>query len=107
MADIREQRAALKFCFLLGRSASDAVDMLSTAYKEHALKRTQVYEWYSRFKRGDMSIEDIERPGRPSTSRTDENVEKIRARLCTRIEGVLLMNLLNYLVFRGAQCNAF
>lgn len=79
MADIREQRAALKFCFLLGRNASDAVDMLSTAYKEHALKRTQVYEWYLRFKRGDMSIEDIERPGRPSTSRTDENVEIICA----------------------------
>lgn len=38
-ADIREQRTAIKFCFLLVRSAVNAVVMLSIAYKEHSLKK--------------------------------------------------------------------
>jgi len=37
-----------------------------------------VYEWFSRFKNGEMSIEDNPRSERPSTSRTDENVMKVK-----------------------------
>jgi hypothetical protein len=36
-----------------------------------------VFEWLSRFKAGRVSVED-ERSGRPSTSKTTENVEKIK-----------------------------
>lgn len=53
--------------------------MLNTAYKDCAMKKTQVYEWFARFKNGKMSIVDQPCSGRPSTSRTDENVEKVRA----------------------------
>jgi len=52
--------------------------MLREAFKEEALSQARVYEWFSRFKRGDMSLEDQPRSGRPSTSRTDENFKKIR-----------------------------
>lgn len=38
---------------------------------------TQVYEWSDHFKRGKMSVEDQLRCGRPSTSRTDQNLEKV------------------------------
>jgi hypothetical protein len=38
--------------------------------------KRQVCEWFIRFKRDEMSVEDQPRCGRPSTSRTDENVEK-------------------------------
>ena len=51
--------------------------MLQKALIEEALSRTQVFEWFARFKRGEMSIEDHPHSGRPSTSRTDKNVEKI------------------------------
>lgn len=68
-------RAAIKFCFLLGRSAANAVNMLPAIYKEHVLKRIKVFEWYLRFKRGDMSFENDQCPGGPSTPRTDENVD--------------------------------
>jgi hypothetical protein len=37
-----------------------------------------VSEWHSRFKASRVSVEDDERPGWPSTSKTAENVEKIR-----------------------------
>lgn len=78
MANLSEQRAAVKFCFLLGKNAAETVLMLKTAYKDDAMGKTQVYEWFSRFKNGDMSIDDKTRSGRPSTARIDENVERIR-----------------------------
>jgi hypothetical protein len=37
-----------------------------------------VFEWHSRFKAGRVSVEDDERSGRPSISKTTENVEKIQ-----------------------------
>ena len=79
MTDCREQRAAVKFCFLLGKSAAKTIVMLKTAYGDAALSKTRVYEWFSRFKNGEMSIEDQPRSGRPATSRSDENVDKINA----------------------------
>ena len=52
--------------------------MLQEAFKEEALSQARVYKWFSRFKRGDMSLEDQPRSCRPSTSRTDENIQKDR-----------------------------
>jgi len=51
--------------------------MLKTAYGDTALSKTCVYEWFQRFRSGEMSIEDQHRSGRPSMSRIDENVKKI------------------------------
>ena len=42
------------------------------------MSKTRVYEWYKRFQDGREDVEDYERPGRPSTSITDENVEKLK-----------------------------
>jgi len=39
------------------------------------MSKTRVYEWY---KRKCVKIEDDEHPGRPSTSTTDKNVEKVK-----------------------------
>jgi len=74
MADLKEQRVYIEFCFLLGKTAAETVTMLREALKEEALSQARIYEWISRFKRGDMSLEDQQRSGRPSTSRTDENI---------------------------------
>ncbi|XP_054282527.1 protein GVQW3-like [Macrosteles quadrilineatus] len=78
MTSLSEQRAAVKFCFLLGKNAAETVEMLKTAYKDDAMGKTQVYEWFSRYINGDMSIQDKPRSGRPSTSRTDENLVKVK-----------------------------
>jgi len=48
------------------------------ALKEEALSQARVHEWFSQFKHADMSLEDQPRSGRPSTSRTGENIQKIR-----------------------------
>ncbi|KAJ8944261.1 hypothetical protein NQ318_013673 [Aromia moschata] len=78
-----EQRAAVKFCFLLGKNAAETVLMLKTAYKDDAMGKTQVYEWFARFENGDMSIDDKPHTGRPSTAGNDENVKKIRELVIT------------------------
>jgi hypothetical protein len=50
--------------------------MFREAFVEHFLSRTAIFDWHSRFKAGLVSVQD-ERSGRPSTSKTTENVEKI------------------------------
>ncbi|XP_046683674.1 protein GVQW3-like [Homalodisca vitripennis] len=52
--------------------------MITEAYKEHALSRAQVFWWFNEFKNGRESVEDMERSGRPSTSRVDETVAKVK-----------------------------
>ncbi|XP_033232017.1 protein GVQW3-like [Belonocnema kinseyi] len=79
MADCREQHVAVKFCFLLGKSATETMVILKTAYEDAALNKTRVCERFSRLKNGEMSIEDQLRSGRPATSRSDENLDKINA----------------------------
>ena len=78
MADLKEQCVFIRFCFLFGKTAAETVTMFREAFKEESLSQARVYEWFSRFKRGDMSLEDQPRSGCPSTSITDENIKKIR-----------------------------
>ena len=66
----------VKFCFLLGKAAARTVTMLKEAFKDEAMHKTQVYEWFNHFKRGEMSVEDQPCSGCPSTSSTDENVRQ-------------------------------
>jgi len=76
MADLKEC-ACVMFCFLLGKTAAGTVTLLQEAFKEEALSQARFHEWFSQFKRGDMSLEDQPRSGRPST-RTDESIQKVR-----------------------------
>lgn len=78
-----EQRINIKFCVKLGKSASETLQLLREAYGAAAMKKTSVFEWHKRFKKGRDDVKDDERPGRPRTRRTDENVEKVRKLVCT------------------------
>lgn len=52
MAPLSEQCLADKICFLLSKNAAETVLMLKTANKDDALGKTQVYKWFSHFKKG-------------------------------------------------------
>ena len=67
----------VKFCVKLGKSATETYDMLKKVYGEQCLSHTQVFEWFKRFKEGKEEIGDDQRPGRPSTSKTDASIEKV------------------------------
>ena len=78
MNDKFEQRANVKFCVKLGKTATETLNLLREAYGPEAVGRTQCFEWHRRFQSGRSSLEDDERSGRPSTSITQENVLRIR-----------------------------
>jgi len=47
-------------------------------YTYNTMKKTAVYTWVKRFSQGRENVTDEERSGRPATSRTEENIAKIR-----------------------------
>ena len=52
--------------------------MLTVAYGEAILNRSNVYRWYKMFCEGREDVNDEERAGRPSTSTTDENNDEVK-----------------------------
>jgi hypothetical protein len=52
--------------------------MRCKASGEHSLGRTEVFEWHLHFRAGWVSAEDYEHSGRPSITKTAENVAKLR-----------------------------
>jgi len=53
-------------------------EMLVQGYGDNAMKKTAVYKWVKLFSEGRESVTDDERSGRPATSRTEENISKVR-----------------------------
>ena len=45
------------------------------------MSRTRLFKWHKRFKEGREEVEDDHTSGRPSTSRTDKNVERVRQKV--------------------------
>jgi len=83
MQRLLDQHYSIKFGMKLNKSASDAHAMIREACKEHAMPRARVSEWNKKFIDGRDGVADEDRSGRPSTSRTDKNVEKVRLLLNT------------------------
>ena len=51
--------------------------MLKDVYSDESKSKSTFYECFKRFKEGREDVEDDHRSGRPSTSKTDENVQEI------------------------------
>jgi len=52
-----EQRICIKFCFKIGKPATEMYQVLQEANGEDAMGRTQVFDWFRRFKEGRTSVE--------------------------------------------------
>jgi len=74
MSVFHEQR----ICVKIGKSVTETFEMLKIAFREEAMGKTQTYEWWKRFEEGRTSVDDDPRSGRPSTSKSDDNVAKVR-----------------------------
>ena len=56
-----EERYAIKFCFKLGKNATETYGMLQTAFGLSCMNRVSVFEWHKRFKESRESVRDDER----------------------------------------------
>jgi len=52
-----EQRICIKFCFKIGKPATETYQLLQQAYGEDVMGRTQVFDWFRRFKECRTSVE--------------------------------------------------
>jgi len=78
-----EQCYVIKFCAKLGKSGSETLLLLRTAYGDAVLSSAWVFRWHKAFKDGRESVEDKQRTVRPSTSRSENNVARGKAVLDT------------------------
>jgi hypothetical protein len=68
MADLRQQRVYMKFCFKLGKTAAETRQMLKQAFGDNILGQMQTYDWYKRFKMVKYRLMMIVRDGRQLAS---------------------------------------
>ena len=73
-----EQRINLKFVVRLGKTPTEALKLVQEVHSDNTMSRTRLFGWHRRFKEGREEVEDDHRSVRPSTSRIDENVERVR-----------------------------
>ena len=85
-----EQRCAIKLCVKLGESVTH--EKLQRAYGEHSLSRAQVFRWHKSFLVGRERVEDEPYAGRTSTSKTDDNVERVMSLVRSDRQLTLRMN---------------
>ena len=76
-----EQLENIKFCYKLGKTATETREIMVNVYGREAVSRKCVYEWFKHFREGKETTEDEPRSGRSSTRRTPEMIEKVRQML--------------------------
>ena len=89
MTEKQDQRICIKFCFQLGKMSSETIQMMQKAFGNECTSKTRIKEWYNRFKGGSTSVDSDSRSGRPSTTKTLDNIERVRL----AIEGDCLLTV--------------
>ena len=67
-----EERYAIKFCFKLGKNATETYGMLRTTFGPSCMNRASVFDWHKIFKEGRESVRDDESYGRSKEVYTPE-----------------------------------
>ena len=60
----------------------ECIKLLKNVYGDNLMSRSRVFEWHKRFSEGREEVEDDEHPGRPSTSKTNQNIQKSSEIVC-------------------------
>ena len=80
--DTFEERYAIKFCFKLGKNATETYGMLQTAFRPSCMNRASDFEWHKRYMEGRESVRDGERCGRSKEVNTPVLIgERVRVRV--------------------------
>ena len=71
-------RNCIKFSVKTEIKCARTFEMLTAAFGESPMSRTQVQLWYNRYIQGRENVNGDTCPGRSSTSTTDENIELVK-----------------------------
>jgi hypothetical protein len=71
-----EQRKNMKFCFELGKMATETHEMLVRVYEDAAVSRKMVHKGFERFRGGAELIKDKQNSGHSSTSTAEKTCRK-------------------------------
>ena len=76
-----EEQYAIKFCFKLGKNATETYWKLQTAFGASCMNQASVFEWHKRIKEGRESVSDDERCGRNKEVNRPELIgQRVRVR---------------------------
>jgi hypothetical protein len=76
---IEEQCVVVCFLWAEGVKFVEIHHQMLAQYGARTMHQWKIYEWIECFKEGRTSVTDESRPGRPSTSRTDQHVQRVDA----------------------------
>lgn len=77
----REQSVAIKFCVRLGKSPTETVEMIHTAYQEAALPQNKIFEWHKRFSGLTVVDDQVKTEGSPDDD-PEEGASPFNANVC-------------------------
>uniref|UniRef100_UPI00211D1629 Histone-lysine N-methyltransferase SETMAR n=1 Tax=Homo sapiens TaxID=9606 RepID=UPI00211D1629 len=72
MLDKKQIRAIFLFEFKMGRKAAETTRNMNNAFGPGTANERTVQWWFKKFRKGDESLEDEERSGRPSEVDNDQ-----------------------------------
>jgi hypothetical protein len=72
-----ETRGVIRFLFAEGVKPVEIIRRMQVQCGDNCLTRSKICEWIDHFKKGRTSVYDEERSGRPSTSRTGNNIQAV------------------------------
>lgn len=68
--------------FFAKKTAAESYRLIMEVYGDDAMSKSQSFEWFQRFKRGEFDIKDKERPGQPKKFDDDELKRLLDAGTC-------------------------
>jgi hypothetical protein len=71
----------IRFLSAKGDKPVEIIRLMQAQYGDNCLSRSKIYEWIDHFIKGRTSVCDEEKSGRPSTSRTENNIQAIERML--------------------------
>ena len=78
MTEKQDQRIRIKSFFQLGKTSSKTIQMMQKAFGNECMSKTRIKDWYNRFKAGRTSVDSDSRSVRPSTTKTLDNIKRVR-----------------------------
>jgi transposase len=70
-------RGVIRFLFAEGIKPVEVIRGMQAQYGDNCLSCSKIYEWIDHFKKGRTSVCDEERSGRPSVTRTKNNIQAV------------------------------